>query len=336
MANSLKNVVPGQSGTAPGHSKTKVNANAKPAEPAHKLPTSVVPGQEIDDLGGPTPTDPDDQDYDYEKGVDGPKKDQVTRGAKAAEKMGKLNPEVARQLRAEEIDAAVREGMDDLLEQEQGLSAEFKLEAKTIFEAALAQKLELEMERLEEEFAARFDEEVRDINEKVEAFLDYSTVQWLEENRIAVEDGVRSELNESFMQGLKGLFESHYVSLPDEKYDIFESMVSKLDEMEEKLNEQIGYNVALNEQLSDARRQIAITEAQRGLTEAQKDKLASLAESVEFEGETNFVKKLEVLKENFLELRGSESYLTEEVVPQDPTESYDDSMKAYLRALGMN
>lgn len=337
MANSLKGVVPGQSGDkAPGQSKSKVNAGAKAAEGMHKVPMDVVPEQEIDELGGPTPTDDSEaaQTLHPEKGVEaGQGGNRVTKGSKAAEKMEKLDPSVARQLRAEEIDAEAREEMNQLLEQEDGLSAEFKLQARTIFEAALQQKLELEVERLEEEFASRFDEEIQDITEKVESFLDYSTVQWLEENRIAVEEGVKNELNESFMQGLKGLFEAHYVSLPEEKYDIFESMVTKLDEMEEKLNEQISTNVMLHEQLNEYRREFALHEAQRGLTEAQKDKLASLAESVEFESEDTFIRKLDILKENFLQTREGQ-YLVEDSPVEGAGVEYTDSMSHYIRALG--
>ncbi len=334
-----KSLVPGQNSSAPGHSKSKVNAGASKAEAPQKIDFDVVPDQSIDELGGPTPTDDSDakQTIHAEKGV--PKSGQggnvVTRGSKAAEAIQKLDPAVARQLRAEEIDTEAREELDALLEDQEGLTDEFKLQAKTILEAALYQRLELELERLEEEFTERFEQEVLELKEQVESFLDYSSVQWLEENRIAVEDGVRSELNESFMAGLKDLFESHYVSVPDEKYDVFESMVTKLDEMEEKLNDQIQANIDLNEEVNTYRRQLALTEAQRGLTEAQKDKLASLAEAVEFDNVDVFTRKLDILKESFIKDRKSVSRPV-----QDLYESYEgqsevnETISYYARGLG--
>ena len=117
-------------------------------------------------------------------------------------------------------------------------------------------KAQLEVSRLEEEFSQRFEQEITDIAEKVEGFLNYTSQQWLEENKLVVENGIRNELSESFMQGLRSLFEDHYVTLPDEKYDIFESMVAKLDDMEDKLNEQIEANVNLSStQMSGFQRQ---------------------------------------------------------------------------------
>ena len=120
------------------------------------------------------------------------------------------------------------------------------------------EKLQLEVERLEEAFSKRFEQEITDIAEKVEGFLNYTSQQWLEENKLSgVENGIRNELSESFMQGLRSLFEDHYVTLPDEKYDIFESMVAKLDDMEDKLNEQIDTNVKLANQMSGFQRDVS-------------------------------------------------------------------------------
>ena len=141
-----------------------------------------------------------------------------------------------------EVDETAGEALQELAA-DHDASDDFKARAKVIFESALNQKLALEVQRLEEEFSQRFESEITDIAEKVEGFLNYTSGQWLEENKLVVENGIRNELSESFMQGLRGLFEDHYVTLPDEKYDIFESMVAKLDDMEDKLNEQIEANV---------------------------------------------------------------------------------------------
>ena len=237
-----------------------------------------------------------------------------------------------------EIDTQAAEHLEELADS-QNASDDFKTKAKVIFESALNQKLQLEMTRLEEEFSARFEEEIVDIAERVEAFLNYTSQQWLEENALVVENGIRNELSESFMKGLKGLFEDHYVTLPDEKYDVFESMVAKLDDMEDKLNEQIEMNVALSSQMSDSKRQAIVAEAAWDLSETAKERLSTLAESVEFESEDHYRQKLNVLKESFLtesqQYAGEAEYLEESTEPLQPTvyDGMTGSMAAYARAL---
>jgi hypothetical protein len=211
------------------------------------------------------------------------------------------------------------------------------MKAKVIFESALNEKLKMEVTRLEEEFSSRFEQEITDISEKVEGFLNYTSQQWLEENQLVVENGIRNELSESFMKGLKGLFEDHYVTLPDEKYDVFESMVAKLDDMENKLNEQIEHNVALSSSMSEFQRQAIVAEAAWDLSEAGKEKLARLSESVEFESEDHYRQKLSVLKESFAgeAPQAEATYLEESAEPLQPTqyESMSNSMAAYAQAL---
>ena len=237
-----------------------------------------------------------------------------------------------------EIDNQATENLEELADS-QNASDDFKNKAKVIFESALNQKLQLEMTRLEEEFSARFEQEITDIAERVEAFLNYTSQQWLEENALVVENGIRNELSESFMKGLKGLFEDHYVTLPDEKYDVFESMVAKLDDMEDKLNQQIEENVALTSQMTDSKRQAIVAEAAWDLSETAKERLSTLAESVEFESEDHYRQKLNVLKESFLtesQQYASESeYLEESNEPLQPTvyDGLTGSMAAYARAL---
>ena len=195
----------------------------------------------------------------------------------------------------------------------------------------------MEVVRLEEEFSARFESEIQDIAEKVEGFLNYTSQQWLEENKLVVENGVRNELSESFMQGLRSLFEDHYVTLPDEKYDIFESMVNKLDDMENKLNEQIETNVSLSSKMSGFHRGAILSDVSWDLSQAGKDKLASLAESVEFESEENYRHKLAVLKESFAGegVSPQATYLEESAEPAQTTvyDGMSNSMAAYTRAL---
>ena len=235
-----------------------------------------------------------------------------------------------------DIDAKAADSLNEL-SAAQDASEDFKAKAKIIFESALNQKLQLEVHRLEEEFSARFESEIQDIAEKVEGFLNYTSQQWLEENKLVVENGIRNELSESFMQGMKSLFEDHYVTLPDEKYDIFESMVAKLDEMENKLNEQIETNVGLSSQMSSFQRQSVLADVSWDMSQAAKDRLAGLSESVEFESEENYRQKLNVLKESFNSEASANKreYLEESAEPLEPTvyDSMSASMAAYSRAL---
>ena len=236
------------------------------------------------------------------------------------------------------IDAQAGENLEELADS-QNASDDFKTKAKVIFESALNQKLQLEMTRLEEEFSARFEQEITDIAERVEGFLNYTSQQWLEENALVVENGIRNELSESFMQGLKSLFEDHYVTLPDEKYDVFESMVAKLDDMEDKLNEQIEVNVSLSSQMSNFNKQSVVSDVSWDLSESGKERLSALAESVEFESEDHYRQKLNILKESFLsesqQYAGEATYLEESTEPLQPTvfDGMSNSMASYAQAL---
>jgi hypothetical protein len=357
-------------------SRSQVNAKASGAEPMQKPnPSSWVPDQSIEDIGGPT-------QFDYEptgdsakienKGTSQSNTEVNNKGKNAGDVGGgtggatlkggnttlpggsssasydgtnsgrhnegekKLPASVAYE--HQQIDDTAGESLEELADEREA-SDDFKVKAKVIFESALNQKLQLEVQRLEEEFASRFEEEITDIAEKVEAFLNYTSAQWLEENKLVVENGIRNELSESFVQGLRSLFEDHYVTLPDEKYDIFESMVAKLDDMEDKLNEQIEHNVALNQSMSSFQRQAVVADVSWDLSEAAKDKLAGLAESVEFESEENYRQKLNILKESFVETEAPASdsgeYLQESADALAPTEmeEMNTSMAAYAAAL---
>jgi len=343
-------------------SKTAVNAKASASDAMHSVDASVVPGQSKEDLGGPTPQDykpeGDSAKLDAAKGATESKsvvnakagaKDSapsvspsVLPGNDGPGSTGNSNPgpeKLGKQASYEhvEIDHAAAAHLEELAEA-QGADAEFTLKAKVIFEGALNQKLQLEVSRLEEEFSTRFEQEITEISEKVEAFLNYTAGQWLEENKLVVENGIRNELSESFMGGLKSLFEDHYVTLPDEKYDIFESMVSKLDDMEDKLNEQIEANVSLNSKMSGFQREGILADVSWDLSEAAKEKLSGLAESVEFESESTFRQKLTILKESFVEAPAAAAteVLSESAEVLAPTveDTMSGTMAAYVRGLG--
>jgi hypothetical protein len=183
------------------------------------------------------------------------------------------------------------------------LSEEFQDKARTIFETAIKSKVEEVKEQIQVQYQAQLVEEVAavktELTERVDSYLEYVAQEWLEENQLAIENGLKTEMTESFINGMKGLFEDHYVSIPEEKYDVIESMVDKLDEMESKLNEQIDKNVALNRRLAESTADVIFAEVAEGLAVTQKEKLASLAENVEFDSEETYREKLVTLKNSY-------------------------------------
>ena len=244
----------------------------------------------------------------------------------------------------EEEEFDVSEDVSALLEGEE-LSEEFQEKARTIFEAALRSKVEEIKEGMiaayDEAYEERLVEEVSEIKsaltERVDSYLEYVAEEWVTENRLAIESGLKAEMSESFLSGMKNLFEEHYVSIPEEKYDVLESMVEKLDEMETKLNEQIEKNIALNSRLSESVADGIFDEVAEGLALSQKEKLASLAESVEFESGDKYREKLEMLKESYFSAKKAPKAQTEnlsEEVDLDATGNAPDYMNSYLRTLG--
>jgi hypothetical protein len=226
---------------------------------------------------------------------------------------------------------------DDIsaLSEGEELSETFTAKAATIFEAAVKAKLVAAMEVMQEQYKNELVEEVTAIREeltqRVDAYLEYVAEEWIEENALQIENGIKSELSESFMSGLKGLFEEHYVEIPEDRYDVLEGMVERLDEMESKLNEQIERNVLLNQRLSEAVSDTIFNDVTEGLALTQKEKLAGLAEGVEFEGETDYREKLETLKESYFPRATGST--REEVLIQENVEDYSPQMSAYLRAV---
>ena len=218
------------------------------------------------------------------------------------------------------------------------LTEEFKAKAKTIFEAAINAKVSEVRATLEEEFEERLAEQVtaekEALQERVDSYLEYVSDEWVEENQLAIVHGLKSELTESFLTGMRGLFEDHYVNIPDDKYDVLETMVEKLDDMETKLNEQIEKNINLNNRLAESVADGIFESVSEGLASTQKEKLASLAESVEFESEEEYREKLETLKEGYFTSKTSTTQ-TETLSEGESAApvSYTGSMEAYLKTL---
>ena len=360
-------------------SKTAVNANATPGDTAMPSAGSNASGVTVDgnsaqveDLGGPTPQNykPDDDSAKLKEPGATLKQvaDVITKNAAKADAMptGNATPgtlsqgdeveiedsqEVVSEDQSEEAteEAIVDESInieDDvnaLLGGEE-LSEEFKERAKTIFEAALNSKIKEIQDTLEIQYEQKLNEEKEELKvslqERVDSYLEYVAEEWMTENQLAIEHGLKTEMTESFLSGMKGLFEEHYVTIPEDKYDVLESMVEKLDDMETKLNEQIDKNIGLNKRLGESVATGILESVSDGLAATQKEKLASLAESVEFESEEKYREKLEVLKESYFARTTNES-AKEISKAQTLSEGVDSTpapvstgMDAYLNALG--
>ena len=345
-------------------SKTAVNAGAKAGDP---MPTMADPGTQlagVEDLGGPTPENykPDDDSAKLKTpgGTLKQVKDVVNKGAKAADSMKGMKEEevldTEETIEEEEVTTDEVVAEEEVVEEEvvdieddvnallggEDLSEEFREKAKVIFEAAVKTRVSEVKESLEQQFAVKLSEEIEEtkaaIAERVDSYLEYVSEEWFTENELAIEAGLKTEMTESFLSGMKGLFEEHYVQIPEEKYDVLESMVEKLDDMETKLNEQIEKNISLNKRLAESVADGILDQVSEGLAVTQKEKLASLSESVEFESEDQYREKLETLKESyFASKKESSSAKTEtlsEGVDHAGSESYSDSMAAYMRTLG--
>jgi len=334
-------------------SKTAVNANAKPAEPMTK-------GAPYEDLGGPTPENYSPTNDSAKLKEPGGSLKQVSDAItnrkgkmKAEESEVEITDEqevvvedelttdevVAEEETVEEtVEIDVEDDVNALLGGEE-LSEEFRAKAKTIFEAAINSKVVAIREEIVREHEEKLSEEVEEIKvelqERVDSYLEYVADEWFVENQLAVENGLKADMTESFLEGMKGLFEEHYVQIPEEKYDVLKSMVEKLDDMETKLNEQIEKNISLNKGLAEATADGILESVSDGLAATQKEKLASLAESVEFDSETEYREKLETLKESYFPHKGvpaSKSENLSEGVDSSP-ESVSGSMAGYLKTL---
>jgi|TARA_R100001460_G_scaffold27273_1_gene54991 hypothetical protein len=305
--------------------KDVVNKGAKPAEPMKGM-------KEEEDL------DDEDTIEEGEEIVDEVVSEEEVSEEEVVEEEDEATYAEAPQLT--EID--IEEDVNALLGGED-LSEEFKEKARTIFEAALKSKIAEATEVLEAQYAERLEEGVAEaraeLAERVDSYLEYVSDEWFTENALVIEHALKTEMTESFLSGMKSLFEEHYVQIPEEKYDVLESMVDKLDDMETKLNEQIEKNIALNSRLSESVADGVLDEVSEGLAQTQKEKLASLAESVEFESEEAYREKLNTLKESYFNSKKESAAaktetLSEGVDNAAPGEQHSGQMAAYLKMLG--
>jgi small-conductance mechanosensitive channel len=342
------------------------NVVTKGAAAAEPMTSAGIP---VEDLGGPTPENsrPDDDSNRLREPSATLKqvRDVVNSRAAAAEEVEVdetqevvseeetttdevvSEEEVVTEAEETEEELVEEEGLDieadvqALLEGEE-LSEEFEEKARTIFEAAVKTKVAEMQESLHETYQNALVEEVvairEELSERLDSYLEYVADEWFQENALAVEAGLKSEITESFLDGMKGLFEEHYVTIPEDKYNVLESMVDKLDEMEGKLNEQIDRNVALNRRLAESSADGVFATVSEGLADTQKEKLYNLAENIEFESETDYREKLVTLRKSYFpESAGTPSTsenLSEEVSTDEViSEEVSPMMQAYLDTL---
>ena len=325
--------------------KNAANKDASPAEPTHLK-------NDAEDLGAPV-VKPTDANPDATKKV---KKhsDQVNANAND----GSLPNDNKPSAKAEEVeteDEVIAEDSVDsidlsddvkaLVSSDADLSEEFKDKAATIFEAAVKTRIQEQVKVIEAQYEKKLSEETETIKEamteKVDSYLNYVVEEWMKENELAVERGIRTEIAEDFITGLKGLFKEHYIDVPEEKYNVLDDLTSQVKELESKLNEQIEKNVVLSKDANELQRASLVVSVSEDLADTEKEKFASMAENVEFDSAEKFAEKLETIKESYFpKTKIEEATSTDEVdsvaanIPADAGTS--DAMAAYTAAISRN
>ena len=332
--------------------ESSVTAGAKPADPQGKLEGDGSRLGGAQDLGGPTPfnSKPTDDSNKYKTIAGGNAQAPTTKPSDASASTQtfsdkgdvKAGHEPEGDVIAEdpaetesviEVDlsadvAALTEGED--------LSEEFKEKAKTIFEAAVVSKLNEELERMHEDYAKALDTEIETVKtelaEKVDDYLSYAVGQWMDKNSLQIESGIKAEMGESVLTGLKKVFVENYIDLPDEKVDLVDGLQEQLNNMEAKLNESIEENVGLSKQVGGYIKNGIVTEIAEGLSLSQKEKLVSLAEAVEFENEDSFKAKVSTLRESYFSTKPEKTEVSEDVQVENAPEA-GSAMDAYSQAI---
>lgn len=311
-----------------------------------EIPTSVAPGQSEEDNGGSDFEDPEGEDNPGAKAAKHNKKvsDDQTRGQHQDSAFsikssgygvenGKNDTKVfgmeAINYSAEEDVAALTEGGE--------FSEDFKAKATTIFEAAVKSRIEEQVTsiaaQLEEQFSAKLQEEIASLAEKVDETLNYAITTWVEENQVALDAGLKLEIAEEFMGGLKKVFEENYLNLPEDKVDAVEAMTEELCEMEGRLTEQVERNIELNNKLAGYQKQVILSQMSEGLVDTHREKLASLAEGVEFVSEEDFKNKVATLISSYFPKHVVNEQVIPEVSGEQSTEEVSPVMAAYLQAI---
>ena len=331
--------------------KNAANKDAAPAEPNHLK-------NDAEDLGTPV-VKPTDSNPDATKKVskvsdqvnkdakDGSlPKDQKPSGMKEEETKVEGEEEIAEtKEEASEMNIDLSDDVKALVSTDADLSEEFKEKAATIFETAVKTRIQEQVKVLESQYEEKLSKETETVKEamvsKVDSYLNYVVEEWMKENELAVERGIRTEIAEDFITGLKSLFKEHYIDVPEEKYNVLEDLTNQSKDLEAKLNEQIEKNVNLSKEVSEFHKKQAILEVTADLAETEKEKFVSMAENVEYDSAEKFREKLETIKESYfpkskIEEAASKDEVDSVAANEPAVEASSDAMAAYTAAITKN
>ena len=331
--------------------KNAANKDAAPAEPNHHK-------NDAEDLGAPvvkaTDSNPDAtkkvskvSDQVNKDAKDGSlPKDQKPSGMKEEETKVEGEEEIAEtKEEASEMNIDLSDDVKALVSTDADLSEEFKEKAATIFETAVKTRIQEQVKVLESQYEEKLSKETETVKEamvsKVDSYLNYVVEEWMKENELAVERGIRTEIAEDFITGLKSLFKEHYIDVPEEKYNVLEDLTNQSKDLEAKLNEQIEKNVNLTKEVSEFHKKQAIAEVSADLADTEVEKFVSMAENVEYDSADKFKEKLETIKESYFPKTKSEETTSKDevdsVAANEPAvEASSDAMAAYTAAISKN
>ena len=327
-----------------------VTKDAKPAEPTHLK-------NDAEDLGAPV-VKPTDSNPDAAKKVS-KVSDQVNKDAKDVslpkdnkpsgmkeEEVEVEGEEIAETAESSEMDIDLTDDVKALVSTDADLSEEFKDKAATIFETAVRTRIKEQTKILESQFEEKLSTEKETMKEamveKVDSYLNYVVEEWMKENELAVERGIRTEIAEDFITGLKGLFKEHYIDVPEEKYNVLDDLTNQVKDLEGKLNEQIEKNVNLSKEVSESTKVKILADVSADLAETEKEKFAKMAENVEFDSADKFREKLETVKESYFPKTKIEETASKDevdsVAANEPADyaGKSDAMAAYTAAISKN
>jgi len=306
-----------------------VTKDAEKAEPTHL-------SNDAEDLGAPV-VKPTDSNPDATKKVS-KVSDQVNKDAKD----GSLEKDNKPTTASEEVEIDLTDDVKALVSADADLSEEFKDKAATIFETAVKTRIKEQSAILEAQFEEKLASETETVKEamveKVDSYLNYVVEEWMKENELAVERGIRTEIAEDFITGLKGLFKEHYIDVPEEKYNVLDDLTGQVKDLESKLNEQIEKNVNLSKDVSESKRESLVISVSEDLADTEKEKFASMAENVEFDSAEKFQEKLETIKESYFPKTKIEEATSADEVDSVATNlpvntGTSDAMAAYTAAI---
>jgi hypothetical protein len=306
-----------------------VTKDATPAEPTHL-------SNDAEDLGAPV-VKPTDSNPDATKKVS-KVSDVVTKDANDGSLPNDNKPKAA----SEEVEIDLSDDVKALVSSDADLSEEFKEKAATIFETAVKTRIKEQTKIIEAQFEEKLASETETVKEamveKVDSYLNYVVEEWMKENELAVERGIRTEIAEDFITGLKGLFKEHYIDVPEEKYNVLDDLTGQVKDLESKLNEQIEKNVNLSKDVSESKRESLVVSVSEDLADTEKEKFASMAENVEYDSAEKFQEKLETIKESYFpKTKIEEATSNDEVDSVAANLSVDtgtsDAMAAYTAAI---